>query len=180
MSQCKGRYADKECHFQNGRIYYTEKRCTIKAAGKRCSDPELCIRCYKKSCEPFDSKKQSKGFQGKVGGEYFKRSYIFGSPWFLEKNEQKEYTISDEDFHQAKEAQRIAILGTQMPRKKKEEESKGQEETKMDVIPSSSTITSPTKNLKKSGTSFLIILTIFIIILTIFIIISTNFITLLQ
>lgn len=118
MSQCKGRYADKECFFKNNKIYFTEKRCL----GTSSCEDDLCKNCSAKSTIPFDSKDQKNLYQGKVGEPYFARSHLFGSPWFLKRNNLEEYVISNEDYRIAKEAQRIAIEGNQMPRKKKEDE----------------------------------------------------------
>jgi hypothetical protein len=116
MAQCKGRYADKELLFDNGRVFYTEKRCEEKAV-----KDDLCKWCHVKEMVPFDPQSQLDQFQGKVGEEYFKRSVLFGSPWFLKKAGLEGFEVSQEDLFLAKEAQRHAIMGTQMPRKKKEE-----------------------------------------------------------
>jgi hypothetical protein len=116
MAQCKGRYADQELTFTNGREFYTEKRCSRKAL-----DGELCKRCEKNEKIPFDPRHQLEQFQGKVGEEYFKKSVLYGSPWFLKKVERDNYEIAKDVLAIAKQAQRDAIYGTQMPRKKKEE-----------------------------------------------------------
>ena len=116
MAQCKGRYADKDLFFQNGRSFYTEKRCLGKAL-----EDDLCKLCSRKQKIPFDPPNQLEQYQGKVGEEYFKKSVLYGSPWFLKKDGLEEYTISPEDLKTAKKAQRDAVCGTQMPRKKKEE-----------------------------------------------------------
>lgn len=115
MSQCKGRYADKELTFSNGKPFYTERRCVGKVL-----EGDLCNRCKIKEKIPFDPPRQVEQFQGKVGEEYFKKSVLYGSPWFLKKVEQEDYEVSKEDLIVAKQAQRDAIYGTQMPRKKKE------------------------------------------------------------
>jgi hypothetical protein len=116
MAQCKGRYADKEISFTNGRSFWTEKRCLGKAL-----DDDLCKWCVKKEQIPFDPPNQLEQYQGKVGQEYFKRSVLYGSPWFLKKNELEDFGVSPGDLKVAIQAQRDAIIGTQMPRKKKED-----------------------------------------------------------
>jgi len=117
MAQCKGRYADKEFFFTNGRSFYTEKRCL----GKALEEMDLCKWCVKKEMIPFDPPNQLDQFQGKVGEDYFKRSILFGSPWFLKKVDLEEFAISQDNLTCAKQAQRDAIIGNQMPRKKKED-----------------------------------------------------------
>jgi hypothetical protein len=116
MAQCKGRYADKELAFTNGKVFYTERRCLGKAL-----EDDLCNRCIVKQKIPFDPPFQVDQFQGKVGDEYFKRSVLYGSPWFQKKTLVEGFEISQHDLKLAKQAQRDAMMGTQMPRKKKEE-----------------------------------------------------------
>lgn len=135
MSQCKGRYADKECYFKNGTLYYTEKRCLGKATGEDSEDPELCKWCIPKSKIPFESADQKFLYQGKVGEAYFKKSHLFGSPWFLRRNEHEDYTIEKEEFKLAKQAQREAIEGKQMPPRKKKEEAAAPAEAKKPRAP---------------------------------------------
>ena len=115
MAQCKGRYADKELSFTNGKVFYTERRCIGKA-----TEDELCTRCCVKQKIPFNAPLQIDQFQGKVGQEYFKRSVLYGSPWFLRKTQDEGFEVSLQDLRLAKQAQREAVMGTQMPRKKKE------------------------------------------------------------
>jgi len=116
MAQCKGRYADKELTFTNGREFYTEIRCLGKAL-----TGDLCKKCVKNEHIPFNPRLQLDQFQGKVGEEYFKKSVLYGSPWYLKKVERDNYEVSQENLATAKQAQRDALYGTQMPRKKKEE-----------------------------------------------------------
>jgi hypothetical protein len=116
MAQCKGRYADKELFFKNGRSFWTEKRCLGKAL-----EDDLCKWCVKKETVPFDPPNQLEQYQGKIGEEYFKRSVLYGAPWFLKKTELDEFEVSPGDLKLAIQAQRDAIIGTQMPRKKKED-----------------------------------------------------------
>ena len=117
MTQCKARYADKEIFFKNGRSFWTEKRCLGKAL-----EDDLCKWCVKKEIIPFDPPNQLEQYQGKVGQEYFKRSVLYGSPWFLKKAELEDFTISPGDLKVAIQAQRDAIIGTQMPPRKKKED----------------------------------------------------------
>jgi hypothetical protein len=115
MAQCKGRYADKELSFTNGRVFYTEKRCLGKAL-----EEDLCKTCQKREKIPFDPPNQITQYQGKVGEEYFKKSVLYGSPWFLKKIQELE--VSPIDLEIAKLAQREASMETQMPPRKKKEE----------------------------------------------------------
>jgi hypothetical protein len=116
MAQCKGRYADKELSFTNSKVFYTERRCIGKA-----TEDELCSRCCVKQKIPFNAPLQIDQFQGKVGEDYFKRSVLYGSPWFLRKTHDEGFEVSLQDLRLAKQAQREAVMGTQMPRKKKED-----------------------------------------------------------
>lgn len=117
MTQCKARYADKELSFTNGRSFWTEKRCLGKAL-----EEDLCKWCMKKEAAPFDPPNQLEQYQGKVGQAYFKKSVLYGSPWFLKKAELEDFEISPGDLNCAIQAQRDAIIGTQMPPRKKKDE----------------------------------------------------------